>query len=87
MLTNYPTLKNSNGVILDSIADSNHLHVINALCNCGMKLMVAPSIFKHQHTLPDNPIIICTDHGIHAYHFSDLVRGQQPNPSFAKDLI
>tara|TARA_B100000965_G_scaffold352146_1_gene327180 strand:+ start:1218 stop:1484 length:267 start_codon:yes stop_codon:yes gene_type:complete len=57
-----------------------HCFVENAKCWCGENLMVAPPIFQPQHKKGD-PELRCADHGIHAYMFHELEKGQQEKPS------
>lgn len=78
-------LTNSNGVeLLDPKV--GHITATNALCGCGSKLIVAPKIMIAQHQ-KGNPIMVCTDHAIHAYWFNDLVKGVQPTKTRTRDFV
>ena len=68
-------LTNKNGV--EIVKGDWQYEARNAKCKCGMGLMVAPMIFHADHKKGD-PVMVCHDHGVHAYRFSDLVIGQQP---------
>ena len=73
-------LQNEHGVqIREDIKTEggNHYKAANALCECGQELMVAPMIFHPDHKKGD-PVMVCGDHGVHAYRFVSLVKGQQP---------
>ena len=69
-------LTNNNGVKIDSKI-FNHWATSNAKCCCGEPLMVAPQAFDVDHQ-KGNPVMVCGDHGVHAYMFKDLVIGSQP---------
>ena len=70
-------LENKNGVqIRDDVKFGCHFLAANAKCECGEDLMVAPMIFNADHKKGD-PVMVCTDHGAHAYRFLDLVVGKQ----------
>jgi hypothetical protein len=74
-------LENKAGVrILESGRKFGHYHADGALCWCGYELYAAPMIFRANHK-PGNPVMICSDHGVHAYRFLELVKGKQPAPS------
>ena len=66
-------LENANGVQLhqDTKAFGPHFTVRNALCECGEPLLVAPLIYGADHRKGD-PVVVCADHGTHAYRFSEL---------------
>lgn len=71
-------LENAHGVqIGKGPAFYRHYGAVNAVCECGMELIVAPALFHADHKRGD-PVMVCGDHGVHAYRFSDLVTGQQP---------
>lgn len=70
-------LKNEKGVtILESVKFYGHYGASNDICECGQELIVAPKIFQAVHKKGD-PVMVCGDHGIHGYRFSDLVVGKQ----------
>lgn len=70
-------LKNKQGVkILESNKYAGHYTASDCCCECGNELIVAPNIFHPKHE-PGNPVMICSDHGVCAYQFSDLVIGKQ----------
>lgn len=54
-----------------------HYLAVNARCECGMELIVAPPIFHPDHQKGD-PVMVCGDHGVHGYRFSTLIIGRQP---------
>ena len=68
-------LENDNGVQI--VKGEWQYEALNAKCHCGEGLMVAPMVFHADHKKGD-PVMVCQDHGVHAYRFSDLVIGQQP---------
>lgn len=71
-------LENANGVqIREDYKFQGHYGAANATCECGMELIVAPALFHADHKKGD-PVMVCGDHGVHGYRFSELVRGQQP---------
>jgi hypothetical protein len=77
-------LENPQGVqILESVKFSGHHVAANAKCECGEELIVAPPIFHPDHKNGD-PVMVCSDHGVHGYRFSTLVVGQQPKGSGQK---
>lgn len=57
-----------------------HYEAVGAQCHCGMDLMVAPAVFHADHKKGD-PVMVCSDHGAHAYRFKSLVLGRQPEPA------
>ena len=71
-------LENANGVRITE-EDKMHGHhiAVGALCCCGEHLIVAPTIYQADHRKGD-PVMVCRDHGVHAFRFLDLVMGQQP---------
>ena len=74
-------LENPQGVvILEDVKFNGHYGAANALCRCGDILMVAPSLFHPDHKKGD-PVMVCGDHGVHGYRFSELVIGKQPAKS------
>lgn len=71
-------LENENGVrITEDDRRHGHYAAVGALCHCGEPLIVAPMIYHPEHRKGD-PVMVCTDHGVHAYRFLDLVQGRQP---------
>jgi len=72
---NNPILVNNNGVKLIK-KHGEHIEAINAQCGCGCRLFVAPPIMNPHHK-KRNPIMVCSDHMIHAYWFKDLYKGIQ----------
>ena len=71
-------LENENGVqIIESTKIGGHYAAANAVCHCGNSLIVAPPIFHPDHR-KGNPVMVCEDHGVHAFRFLDLVTGRQP---------
>lgn len=74
-------LRNKHGVeIRRDHKPHGHYEAVGAQCHCGMDLMVAPPIFVPDHKKGD-PVMVCSDHGVHAYRFKDLVPGKQPEPA------
>ena len=74
-------LRNKNGVeIRKDHKPLGHYEAVGAQCHCGMSLMVAPALFQADHKRGD-PVMVCADHGIHAYRFKDLVLGKQLEPA------
>lgn len=71
-------LENDNGVKINA-KFLGHYSTTNAKCteSCGCFLMVAPPVFTPEHEEGD-PVMVCEDHGAHAYRFKDLVIGNQP---------
>ena len=71
-------LENANGVRITE-EDKMHGHhiAVGALCCCGEHLIVAPTIYQADHRKGD-PVMVCRDHGVHAYRFLELVEGRQP---------
>lgn len=70
-------LINDHGVeILETVKFAGHYGTANAECYCGCELIVSPAIFNDPHE-KGNPVLRCTDHGVHAYFFKDLIIGQQ----------
>lgn len=77
-------LQNDNGVeIRKSQKDCGHYKAIGATCYCGDVLIVASPVFRPNHKKGD-PVMVCGDHGVHAYRFKNLVRGKQPETSQLK---
>ena len=71
-------LENANGVrITEGDKMYGHHLAVGALCHCGEHLFVAPAIFRADHRKGD-PVMVCGDHGVHAFRFLDLVKGLQP---------
>ena len=71
-------LRNDNGIeIVEGMKDCGHYKAVGAECCCGEVLIVAPAIFMADHKKGD-PVMVCGDHGVHAYRFKDLVLGKQP---------
>lgn len=71
-------LENANGVtITENDKIGGHYTAVGAFCHCGEALIVAPPLFQADHRKGD-PVIVCRDHGVHAFRFLDLVPGQQP---------
>lgn len=71
-------LTNAQGVTITEGDKLNGHHVaVGALCHCGEALIVAPAIYKADHHKGD-PVMVCNDHGVHAFRFLDLVFGKQP---------
>lgn len=70
-------LQNQNGVkILKHIKCYGHHYAYNATCYCGERLLVAPAAFQAEHK-PGDPVMVCGDHGVHSYRFSELTPGKQ----------
>ena len=71
-------LENASGVRITE-KDKRHGHhlAVGALCHCGEYLIVAPPAYHPDHRKGD-PVMICGDHGVHAFRFLDLVKGLQP---------
>lgn len=71
-------LENANGVRITE-GDKMHGHhiAVGALCCCGEHLIVAPTIYHADHRKGD-PVMVCRDHGVHAFRFLELVEGRQP---------
>lgn len=71
-------LENPNGVRITE-ADKLHGHhvAVGARCHCGEALIVAPMVYQADHRKGD-PVMVCRDHGVHAFRFLELVKGQQP---------
>jgi len=83
-LTDDVILENKQGVkISESVKFQGHYGAVNAVCQCGEELIVAPLIFHPNHKKGD-PVMVCGDHGVHGYRFSDLVIGKQPSGSAKK---
>ncbi|NIT58418.1 MAG: hypothetical protein GWN00_19980 [Aliifodinibius sp.] len=73
-------LTNANGVSLrEDHKLSGHYAAVNARCHCGEPLLVAPVVLSQDGT-KDNPTMVCYDHAIHSFRFSDLVQGRQKEP-------
>lgn len=73
-------LENEHGVYIlegDEGSYCGHYKAHNALCHCGDELIVAPTAFQAEHK-PGDPVMVCTDHGVHSFRFKDLVPGKQP---------
>lgn len=71
-------LENANGVKITEGAMMQWHHVaVGALCHCGEHLIVAPMIYQADHRKGD-PVMVCRDHGVHAFRFLELVQGRQP---------
>ena len=84
MTTNAVILENLQGVrILESVKFNGHYGAVNAVCECGEELIVAPPIFNPDHKKGD-PVMVCGDHGVHGYRFTSLVIGRQPIGSAEK---
>ena len=74
-------LENTNGVqIREYPKFDGHYGAANAVCECGLSLIVAPKVFDADHRKGD-PMMVCGDHGVHGYRFIDLIPGQQPTGS------
>jgi hypothetical protein len=74
-------LRNEHGVeIREDHKPHGHYEAVGAQCCCGMELMVAPALFHADHQKGD-PVMVCGDHGVHAYRFKYLVPGKQPEPA------
>ena len=74
-------LENSNGVqIREGLKSNGHYLARNAECFCGEHLLVAPMLFHANHKKGD-PVMICRDHGVHAFRFLDLTIGRQETPN------
>jgi len=72
-------LRNNNGVEIHEGAEKySHPIAVGATCHCGEKLIVAPKVFNPAHK-KRNPVMVCGDHGVHAFYFKDLVKGNQPH--------
>lgn len=71
-------LENASGVRITE-EDKRHGHhlAVGALCHCGEYLIVAPTIYQADHRKGD-PVMVCGDHGVHAFRFLDPVKGLQP---------
>ena len=67
---------NEHGVTLLDPGPGNHCKPDNAECWCGADLIASPPIFDDPHE-KGNPVMRCTDHGVHAYWFKNLVPGKQ----------
>ena len=76
-------LENDNGVRIDA-KFQKHWGSSNAQCWCGEGLLVAPRLFHADHKR-GNPVMVCEDHGVHAFRFSELVVGRQPAPEGRED--
>ena len=71
-------LENAHGVqIREDAMPHGQFGAANATCHCGEPLMVSLKIFHADHKKGD-PVMVCWDHGVHAYRFIDLVPGRQP---------
>jgi len=71
-------LTNANGVrIVEGKKHGKHCYAENATCECGEDLIVSPPIYFPDHKKGD-PVMVCCDHGVHGYRFSELRQGQQP---------
>ena len=71
-------LENPSGVqIREDKKFNGHYGAANAVCECGEELIVAPMIFHADHKKGD-PVLVCGDHGVHGYRFTELVQGRQP---------
>lgn len=71
-------LENANGVrITEGDKRQGHHIAVGALCSCGERLIVAPMIYQAAHR-KGAPVMVCCDHGVHAFRFLDLVQGKQP---------
>lgn len=80
-------LENTNGVqIREDVMFNGHHGAANATCCFGDELIVAPPLFHADHKKGD-PVMICGDHGVHAYRFSTLVIGQQPQGESKQQTI
>lgn len=76
-------LENANHVqIREDDKQGRHYRAHGALCECGEELIVAPMIFQADHHKGD-PVMVCGDHGVHAYRFLSLRRGRQPKGTAA----
>lgn len=74
-------LENSNGVqIREGRKTSGHYLALYADCHCGEYLYVAPTIFQADHKKGD-PVLVCADHGVHAFRFLELTKGKQASPN------
>ena len=70
-------LENKNSVqIREDHKYGRHYTAINTLCSCGDKLIVAPAIYNQAHIKSD-PVMVCSDFGVRAYCFSELIIGKQ----------
>ena len=73
-------LENASGVrITEEDKQHGHHRAVGALCHCGEYLIVAPMAYHADHRKGD-PVMVCGDHGVHAFRFLDLVKGLQPEP-------
>ena len=72
-------LENASGVRITE-EDKRHGHhlAVGALCHCGEYLIVAPMAYHADHRKGD-PVMVCGDHGVHAFRFLDLMKGLQPD--------
>ena len=71
-------LQNAQGVVLrEDHKYCGHYEAVGAKCHCGESLVVAPTMFMADHQ-KGTPVMVCTDNGVHAYRFKDLVLGNQP---------
>ena len=71
-------LENANGVrITEGDKMQGHHVAVGARCYCGERLIVAPMIYQADHRKGD-PVMVCLDHGVHAFRFLGLVQGKQP---------
>jgi hypothetical protein len=76
-------LENANGVqIREDDKSGRHYRAHNAQCECGEELIVAPMAFHADHHKGD-PVMVCGDHGVHAYRFLSLQQGRQPQGTAA----
>lgn len=74
-------LENGYGVKILELSDNDrHYKTENAICECGEELIVAPPICHPDHKKGD-PVLVCLDHFIHGYRFSQLRPGRQPKGS------
>lgn len=74
-------LENSNGVqIREGHKTHGHYLALGADCHCGEYLYVAPMIFQADHKKGD-PVMVCGDHGVHAFRFLELAKGKQSLPN------
>ena len=78
-------LENANGVRITE-GDKMHGHhiAVGALCCCGEHLIVAPTRYHADHRKGD-PVMVCRDHGVHAFRFLELVEGRQRSVSDAAE--
>jgi hypothetical protein len=74
-------LRNAAGVVItETTRVHGHYTACGASCECGEPLIVAPPVYHPEHKKGD-PVMVCCDHGVHGYRFSELVLGQQPKGS------